>query len=266
MKREDFRIIFHSAGVRTTFPVTPETMINHMILPIARSQVDCLSWLAHTYLMGPFDMPRLWTDYLDPSPYEYLDKNGQPIGLFAEKTRPDDNHYTDEDQLERYGPYHELWKHGIDVVDLVCEEAHRGDMAFFIGFRMNDAHHGHPGREQHPRWWLEHQDMTISGYSGPFWALQDYSFPEVREHRMAPMVAACECYDINGLELEFGRWPMCFRKGQEKPDIITEFIAELKRRIAPIGKKKNREFKIMARAHPDYKESLAIGLDYKRVF
>ncbi len=255
-----YRIIYHEVGHALQymdFPITPENMLRKAVLPLARTQVDCLSWLGHTYLGGPYDMPRMWRDYLDPSPYEYIDAQGRPMGLFMEKIRPGHDLYHDEGQRRRYGTVHELWKQGADVVDLAAECARARGMDFYLAFRLNDFHHG--TWEEHPRWWLDHKEMTVGKGEGlevgnhatrPLASL-DFTYPEVHEHMMAPMLAGAACYDVDGVEIDFTRCPPYFPTGQEQPELLTAFLRELRTRLAPIFAEKGRPVRIMAHVpHP----------------
>ncbi len=255
-----YRIIYHEVGHALQymdFPITPENVLRKAVLPLARTQVDCLSWLGHTYLGGPYDMPRLWRDYLDPAPYEYVNADGRPMGLFMEKIRPSHDLYHDEGQRRRYGTVHELWKGGIDIVDLAGEAARARGMDFYLAFRLNDFHHG--AWEEHPRWWLAHKEMTVSkgvgievgNHANRWLATLDFTHPEVRAHMMAPMLAAAQCYDLDGMEIDFTRCPPYFPAGQERPELLTQFLRDLRAQLEPIFAERGRPVRIMAHVpHP----------------
>jgi len=254
-----YRVIWHEVGHALQymdFPIVPENVLKKAVLPITRTQVDCLSWLAHTYLGGPYDMPRMWRDYLDPSRYEYVDPEGRPLGMFMEHARPDPDHYRDEGQRRRYGTAHELWKQGADVVDLVAAASRRYGLDFTLAFRMNDYHHG--SWEEHPRWWLEHRGMTVGkgrqpDDNSPAAARRisglDFTHPEVREHVIAPIIAAAECYDVDGVDLDFSRSRPYFPPGEEKPECLTELVKTVRERLEPIFRKRGRRPRILARVY-----------------
>jgi hypothetical protein len=254
-----YRIIWHEVGHAlqyTDFPITPENVLKKAVLPVTRTQVDCFSWLGHTYLGGPYDMPRMWRDNLDPTPYEYVDPQGRPMGMYMENARPDADHYRDEGQRRRYGTSHELWKQGVDVVDLVSDAARRYGMDFTLAFRMNDYHHG--SWEEHPRWWIENRHMNVGRGcepedDSPAAARRisglDFTHPEVREHVIAPIVAAAECYDVDGIDLDFSRSRPYFPPGEEKPECLTELIREVRRQVEPSFRKRGRDVLILARIY-----------------
>jgi len=256
--RAGYRIIWHEVGHALQymdFPITADTVLRKAVIPLTRTQVDCLSWLGHTYLGGPYDMPRLWRDHLDPSPYEYVDPEGRPLGQFMEKVRPDPDRYHDEGQRRRYGTSHELWKQGIDVVDLASAAARRYGMDFTLAFRTNDCHHG--SWDEHPRWWLEHRELSVGKGADSqgrvnvarAMACLDFTHAAVREHVMAPLVAACECYDIDGLDLDFSRSRPYFPAGEERPDLLTEFLRDLRARVEPAFRRRGRDVRILARIY-----------------
>ncbi len=265
-----FRIIYHEVGHALQymdFPITPENMLRKAVLPLARTQVDCLSWLGHTYLGGPYDMPRLWRDVLDPSPYEYIDAQGRPMGPFMEKIRPGHDRYHDEGQRRRYGTVHALWRQGVDVVDLAAEAARQRGMAFYLAFRLNDFHHG--AWEEHPRWWLAHRELTVGQGEGlevgnhatRALAALDFTHPEVHAHLLAPMLAGAACYDIDGVEIDFTRCPPYFPPGQERPELLTAFLRTLREGLAPAFAAKGRPVRILAHVpHPAVCPD--VGLDW----
>jgi hypothetical protein len=74
-----YRIIWHEVGHAlqyTDFPITPENVLKKAVLPVTRTQVDCFSWLGHTYLGGPYDMPRLWRDQFSENESQGSDYQG----------------------------------------------------------------------------------------------------------------------------------------------------------------------------------------------
>ncbi len=267
-----YRIIWHEVGHAMQymdFPITPENVLRKAVIPVTRTQVDCFSWLGHTYLGGPYDMPRLWRDHIDPSPYEYVGPDGMPMGVFMENARPDPDRYHNEGQRRRYGTSHELWKQGVDVVDLVSEAARGHGLDFTLAFRMNDYHHG--SWDEHPRWWLANREMTVgkgvlpkddSASAARRISGLDFSHPEVREHVIAPIVAAAECYDVDGIDLDFSRSRPYFPPGEEKPECLTELVREVRASVTPAFERRGRPMRILARI---YEQPVCddAGMDWK---
>ena len=58
----------------------------------------------------------------------------------------------------------------------------------------------------------------------------DYSYPEVREHRLAIMREIVEEYEVDGLELNFVRWAKHFPRdrGREKAPIMTDYVGQIR--------------------------------------
>ena len=54
------------------------------------------------------------------------------IDVAMEKVRPAEDVYRDEGQRRRYGTACELWRQGVDVVELVRDAAHNYGMDFFL--------------------------------------------------------------------------------------------------------------------------------------
>jgi hypothetical protein len=186
-----------------------------------------------------------------------------------EKARSSPETYEHEGQRRRYGPAFELWQGGVDITDLIAAESRKIETAFFLAFRLNDYHHG--AWKEHPRWWLEHRDLTVSGGQGlevgnlekRYNACLDFRHEEVRRHVMAPIVAGAECYDCDGLELDFSRCPPYFRPGEADPAVLTGFIRELRERVAPAFARRGRPVRVMARAFADEGLNAQNGLDWQ---
>ena len=77
-----YRCIVNDCGTITAMkaPFTYENAMKAAIYPIANSTVDAVFWTVHTDLAGPYDAPRMWRDYLDATPYEYICNDGRPMG------------------------------------------------------------------------------------------------------------------------------------------------------------------------------------------
>ena len=54
----------------------------------------------------------------------------------------------------------------------------------------------------------------------------DYGVPEVREHILRVVREPAERYDIDGLDLDFMRWPVYFKSDEVKANtpLVTDFI------------------------------------------
>jgi len=99
--------------------------------------------------------------------------------------------------------------------------------------RMSDTHHRSLDRNNPlcPQFAIDHPEYVIKQPDGRTnETALDYSFPEVRQHRMAIMREIAGQYDVDGLELNFVRWAKHFPrdKGREKAPIMTEYIGRVR--------------------------------------
>ena len=270
-----YRCILNDCGSITgaEYPYDYESCMKAAIYPVANSTVDAIFWNLHADLAGPYDAPKLWTEYLDPTPYIYVNRDGTTMGRYFENTRvkgPDV--YNVEMDRRRYGTAQEAWeKHGIDITELVLEGAKKYGMDGWLSFRLNDMHHG--DSEVHTKFWTDHPEYSLGdgawgrdGHHGfdRTRVCFNFEFEEVREYVMAPILAAARCYKPTGFELDFTRHLYFFRKDEVNPPVLTEFIRTLKTRLDKIAEEMGTEpFKIAAKIMVGYEENLQYGFDYR---
>ena len=163
---------------------------------------------------------------------------------------------------------------GHDPPKVLAAGARARGMRFMPGLRLNDKHgmhvwEGHSGsfRRDHPEWKL----------SEPANSAMDYGVPQVREHILKVVRELADRYDIDGIDLDFMRWPVYFRSDQvkAKTPVMTAFVRQIRAILDEAGKKKNRRLLLSARvpmkigegrvvnAHANRTdlECLGIGLD-----
>jgi len=125
-------------------------------------------------------------------------------------------------------------------VRLFVERCRQKGLAPFISLRMNDCHYLHLVNDkenftqsaneaickfyaEHPEWWLS----TAIWKNGMNWAV-----PEVRDYRFALIEELCSNYDLDGIEMDFMRFPNYFKPGEipheKQVEIMTRFIARVR--------------------------------------
>ncbi|MBC8876512.1 MAG: family 10 glycosylhydrolase [Planctomycetes bacterium] len=154
----------------------------------------------------------------------------------------------------RFGPaYNKNWTpamrglraEGTDALHLVTEHMHKKGKKVLAAIRMSDTHHRSLDRSNPlcPQFAVDHPEYVIKQPDGRTnETALDYSYPEVRQHRMAIMRDIAERYDVDGLELNFVRWAKHFPrdKGREKAPIMTDYVGEVRRLLDAAAK--NRGF------------------------
>jgi hypothetical protein len=182
-----------------------------------------------------------------------------------------------------------LLEAGHDPLGLIIDRAKQKNLEIFISFRMNEVHLcNEPDIMPAPllvsQYWREHPEWHIgtpgdklnSTYteiisSGPRpnpafnWLPGglNYALPEVRKLRLAQLRECCERYPIDGLDLDFLRFPMYFRPGEEKANIatMTGLIRQVRDVTREVGRKRARPLLLSVRVPARPEQALAIGLD-----
>lgn len=136
----------------------------------------------------------------------------------------------------------ELRSQGLDVLRIVTDQAHKYDAEVVASVRMGDTHHRVPDPND-PKvsfFLIEHPEWVIKRFDGIQETAMDYSFPEVREHRLALLRELAEDYDIDGLELDFTRFAKFFVRHEApfKIGIMNEFVGEVRSILDEAGRKR----------------------------
>ena len=173
---------------------------------------------------------------------------------------------------------------GHDPFGVVLDRAKERGLETFVTWRLNEVH----AVEQEDslifsRFWKEHPDWRIGKAGDPLPPVYldilginthpivagwlpgglNFAIPEVRAHRLAQLRECLERFDMDGLELDFQRFPMYFKPGEEAQHIetMTQFVRDVRALTGESTKKRGHPLHLCARimARPD--QNLAIGLD-----
>jgi hypothetical protein len=173
---------------------------------------------------------------------------------------------------------------GDDPLQPILQFWKRDGRTFFFSMRMNDIHHGwfnwahlwDDFRRTHrdlflkpptdKEWeteflpWFEgkvSQRPAISASSGAF----DYSRAEVRTYYLDTLREACRRYDLDGVELDWLRYPELFRKDEVNVAIMTDFVREARTVLEEAAKRRGHPLRLLARVPVTPEQALSIGLD-----
>jgi len=152
-----------------------------------------------------------------------------------------------------------------DLLDLVIDELRPRGLEILGAVRMSDTHH--TSFENAPKFAREHSHYVIKQPDGRTnETALDYSYPEVRAHRLGIMRDVVENYDLDGLELNFCRWAKHFPrdKGREKAPILTEYIGEIRRVLDKAAESRGRKrLTLGVRVPEGVRECWLAGIDIK---
>jgi hypothetical protein len=177
---------------------------------------------------------------------------------------------------------------GHDPIGLIVNRAREKKMEVFITLRLNEIHdvqnadsllvsrfwRGHPewrvgklGDEIHPKF------TTIIGgnpenpvspiVASWFPGALNFAVPEVRALRLAELRESCERYEIDGIDLDFQRFPIYFPQGEgpEHTATMTGWVREVREMAREVGEQRGRPLIVSARILAKPEQNLAIGLD-----
>jgi hypothetical protein len=134
---------------------------------------------------------------------------------------------------------------GFDVIQIAQDRARERGIAFFLSWRMNECHWIEiEDSDTASRFWREHPEYRIGGPTAPllprgskgssiYRKLLSLCFlhKPVRDYQFGFIDELCTRYDIDGLELDFLRWPYFFpdeMSFEEKAPIMTAFIRRVR--------------------------------------
>lgn len=234
------------------------------------------------------------TLYLCPNygmPVTYPSKATQMFGsgLTEEQQKQVDKVSLEKPSLERGAAnLHALVAAGHSPVGLIIDRARAKGLETFITFRPNEVH------------WIEKPDdfpinllLSKSWHDHPEWRIgkagdelsqlhldilgprtspvvagwlpggMNFAVPEVRSQRLAQMRECCERFDIDGLDIDFQRFPMYFPVGEEAANVntMTAWIAEVRKMMQEVGEKRGRPLLLSVRVMAKPEQNIGLGLD-----
>ncbi len=179
--------------------------------------------------------------------------------------------------------FHALREAGHDPLGLMLERSKERGMETFVTFRLNEVHGVEdPTSHLMSRFYVESPEYIIGTPGDPLPELYnqilgpvnpivnswipgglDFAERKVREHRLAEIAEVCERYDVDGLDLDFQRFPVYFRFGHEAQGIpyMNEFVRGVRAVTERAGSKRGRKMLLSARIMAKPEQNLGIGLD-----
>ena len=135
---------------------------------------------------------------------------------------------------------------GTDALEVVCDQMHARGKKVMAAIRMGDTHHRSldPNSPLCPMFAIEHPEYVIKQPDDRTnETALDYSYPQVRSHRLSIMREIAEQYDVDGLELNFVRWAKHFPRdqGRAKAKIMTDFVGQIHSLLERAAQKRGRK-------------------------
>ncbi len=188
---------------------------------------------------------------------------------------------TTEPGLEPFG--WELQQQGFDPLQLVIDYAKANGLEVFWSMRMNDTHDNQASREdwQLSQWKRNNRNLLMSPVRRQFpygwahgpswtWTALNYELPAVRDKMFRIIEDVVTRYDLDGIELDFLRFPIYFKNqmsGLPVTDaqraLMTQLIQDIRKLTESVAERRGRPFLIAVRVIDSIDYSREIGLDIK---
>lgn len=181
-----------------------------------------------------------------------------------------------------------LVKAGHSPLGLVIDRAKEKGLETFITFRPNEVHwiekpDEFPINLLLSKFWHEHPEWRIGKAGDPLSQLHrdilgprtspvvagwlpggmNFAVPQVREQRLAQLRECCKRFNIDGIDIDFQRFPMYFRVGEEAANIktMTAWIGEVRQMTKEVAAKRGRPILLSVRVMAKPEQNLGLGLD-----
>ena len=248
-------------GLTTEAPIGAEGLADATIGPLIDTQVDTLYW-------------QLGTDPGVATPSHRLSDVYSHATSIGPRFGADGAPFDSAGSWRMYENTSSLLAQGTDPAAVVIEHGHRAGLEVFLSFRMNDIHDGSlsgpehplfsPRKRNHPDWLLGPVSQPAAGrIAGISRFAYDFGVEAVRGYKLALASEAIENYDLDGLDLDFCRFPRLFAEGRNVPgaelltDLLSRIRAALDRKSERIGKR----LLLSVRVPPTFALAGAFGID-----
>ena len=175
-------------------------------------------------------------------------------------------HYADK--RNRVADFH---AQGTDPLEMASEFCRKNGMEIFVSLRVNDVHDAwmprlrSPYKQAHPELLLRATGKPrVNGEGVAF----DFTHAENRERIVSLLEEMMERYDVDGIVLDFMRFPIFFPSTYEgnpatngERALMTGMIREIRQTADRIGRRRGRYFLFGVRVFESPEACRAIGLD-----
>ena len=256
------------AGAAEDFHKTPETvdyrcLFNHELLIICHNKNMSpqsigafVDKLAGTNVDAVMCCPTMWR-----------------TNVFPSKVDKDWTKYSSDRPFSKFRSYDYVMRYlqaGGDPVKDTLEACRKCGVDFFISYRMND-HHYVTDLEwpSHNSFWLEHPEYWLGDSETSPYSRKDnirlfnYMLPEVRDYYFAILEELCTNYDVDGVELDFQRFPKFFRSDDlvEGREVMTGFVRRIREMLDRIGAERKKSLRLCVRVPETLAKCEEAGLD-----
>ena len=169
---------------------------------------------------------------------------------------------------------------GTDPLKLIVDFCRDRGIEVFYAKRMNDMHDSYHRSWYHPyvrsKYKTAHPEYLMGSVEDPphcgGWAALNYGRREVREFVFRFIRDVCEHYDIDGVQLDFLRNPILFRKhtragepvGQKELDTMTDLVRRIWSMTESVAQRRGRPMLLAVRVPDSVEFCRTVGIDIER--
>ena len=196
---------------------------------------------------------------------------------------------TKEKSAERaFANYYSLYHGGHDPFGLMIERAREKKLEVFISHRPNKVHDvQNPESLVVTKFWRDHPEWRVGKIGDKitpefaeivggrkdypvnpivaswFPGALNFAVAEVRAQRLAELRECCQRYPIDGLDVDFQRFPIYFPQdeGLQHKETMTAWMREVRAMTNEIGTKRGHPLLLSVRVLARPEQNLTIGLD-----
>ena len=249
---------------RTSPMVDYKCIFNHELLIVSHRKGNTRDYiqsfikkLEHTDVDAIMCCPEMWRTNTWPSKVDSTWKRykpGQPLSKF------------------RSWDYMMTYLHsGGDPVKDTLDACRQYGKDFFVSYRMNDQHyvtdlewpcHNDFWRD-HPEYWMADSNTSPYRRSRDDVRLHNYMLAPVRDYYFSIIEELCTNYDVDGVELDFQRFPRFFRNDETEAGtkLMTAFVKRLRGMMDRIGAERGKSLKLCVRIPRTIRDCEEVGLD-----
>lgn len=154
----------------------------------------------------------------------------------------------------------EMLDAGVDPTQRMIDRCRKRKISPWVSIRMNDAHDSNLSKSPlHSRFWMDHPDWHNNSAHHSL----NYGLKPVRDHMMLLLREVCDRFDMDGIELDWNRFPYHFNVGEEieQGKVLTEWLVEVREVVRAAEKKWKHPISIAARVPARPEVSMGTGLD-----
>jgi hypothetical protein len=234
-------------------PIGIEGLVRAAIDPLRDTMIDTLYWQIGTdpYFGTPTHRLTEW--------YSHDTKVGPRWG-------EDRQTFATAGEWRIYENARQIMEQGIDPVEVVIRHGHEAGLDVFVSLRFNDHHDaGLPKGLDDPNMSplkREHPDWLIGG-KGYYRKSLNFAVPEVRAYSLALMKETIENYDLDGLDIDFCRWPVLFREGEAANGAthVTGIVRRVRGMLDDKARKAGRRLHLSVRVPGSLANAGKAGID-----